>query len=315
MITSVLGSLLSAVIYVKVRGGSEREGKAPESTEKFALSWRRRRRARPSKRFTMPYCKGPSPRIFIYDIPQSLLSRPTPWRLVYDVGAWIRNSPHWERQGDCADYFFVPMHPENVANGRMTGDASFARLYAYIRETWPYWNRTVDEGTARHFHMLPCDHGPGDCGYDRPLIPNKWSPGVHSLAEQNQRNHVVGFHNRSDANYIRRTWGGLWEQLNPASPSRLVFYLVYNGAADQLRSKIGQCRSCFHHGLDVRAHPASTHPCLGTSVWNLAGSHGQRTPCKHACMRAARRAQAVCRPHAARADSCCADPATDARGA
>ena len=118
----------------------------------------------------MPHCSaGPSPRIFIYDIPRSLLSRPTPWRLVYDVGAWIRKSPHWERHGDCADYFFVPMHPENMINGRMTGDASFARLYAYIRETWPYWNRTVDAGTARHFHLLPCDHGPGDCGYGQLL--------------------------------------------------------------------------------------------------------------------------------------------------
>ena len=118
----------------------------------------------------MPHCSaGPSPRIFICDIPRSLLSRPTPWRLVYDVGAWIRKSPHWERHGDCADYFFVPMHPENMINGRMTGDASFARLYAYIRETWPYWNRTVDAGTARHFHLLPCDHGPGDCGYGQLL--------------------------------------------------------------------------------------------------------------------------------------------------
>ena len=281
--------------------------------EKFALWWRRRVRA--SKRFTMPYCKGPSPRIFIYDIPQSLLSRPTPWRLVYDVGAWIRNSPHWERQGDCADYFFVPMHPENVANGRMTGDASFARLYAHIHKTWPYWNRTVDEGTARHFHMLPCDHGPGDCGYDRPLIPNKWSPGVHSLAEQNQRNHVVGFHNRSDANFIRRTWGGLWEQLNPASPSRLIFYLVYNGAADQLRSKIGQCRSCFHHGLDVRATPpAHTHASARRCGISRDLTASARA-CTHACTHAARRALAVRRPHAACADSCCADPATDARGA
>ena len=69
----------------------------------------------------------------------------------------------------CADYFFVPMRPENMVNGRMTGDASFARLYAYIRETWPYWNRTVDAGTARHFHLLPCVHGPGDCGYGQLL--------------------------------------------------------------------------------------------------------------------------------------------------
>ena len=208
----------------------------------------------------MTRCSGPSPRIFVYDIPRSLLDRPTHWRLVSGIGEWIRNSPHWERQGDCADFFFVPMHPENMVNHRMVGDASFARLYAYIRETWPYWNRTVDEGTARHFQVLPCDHGPGDCGYDRPLIPNKWTPG-HSLVEQNQRNRVSGFLNRSDAEYIRRTWGGQWEQLNPASPSRLVFNLVYNGWADQLRSKSGHCRSCFHHGLDVSATPARLHAC------------------------------------------------------
>ena len=255
----------------------------------------------------MPQCPpGPSPRIFIYDIPQSLLRRPTPWRLVYDVGAWIRKSPHWERQGDCADYFFVPMHPENMVNGRMTGDASFARLYAYIRETWPYWNRTVDAGTARHFHMLPCDHGPGDCGYDRPLIPNKWSPGMHSLVQQNQRNHVVGFLNRSDANYIRRTWGGMWEQLNPSSPARLVFYLVYNGWADQLRSKVGQCRSCFHAGLDVRATPpahthvaARAHPSCNTHLTPIA----------------LRRSADLMQPVLTLSFFFCADPATDARGA
>ena len=248
---------------------------------------------------TMPHCSaGPSPRIFIYDIPESLLSRPTQWRLVYDVGAWIRNSPHWERQGDCADYFFVPMHPKNMANGRMTGDANFARLYAYIRETWPYWNRTVDEGTARHFHMLPCDHGPGDCGYDRPLIPNKWSPGMHSLVEQNQRNHVVGFLNQSDATYIRKTWGGMWEQLNPASPSRLVFYLVYNGWADQLRSQIGQCRSCFHAGLDVRATPpAASHARTHMPARACTRLHAPARACTRAPYAALRlSAQTSCGP-------------------
>jgi len=204
------------------------------------------------------YCRSQvSPRIFIYDVPRSLLPRPTGWRLVHDVGVWIRSSRYWEPDGDCADYLFVPMHPDGMVNGRLVGDASFARLYSYIRQTWPYWNRSVDDGVARHFHLLPCDHGPGDCGYDRPLIPSKWSPGP-SVAEQNRRNNVRSFKDPSDADFIRRTWGSGWEFLNPASPSRLVFYLMYNGWADQLRTNTGHCRNCFQHGLDVRG-AAHTH--------------------------------------------------------
>lgn len=198
------------------------------------------------------------------------------WRLVADVGEWIRKSPHWESQGDCADYFFVPMHPENMVKGRKTGDVNFARLYKYIREEWPYWNRTVDAGTARHFHLLPCDHGPGDCGYDQPLIPNKWSPG-YPLVEQNRRNQVFRM-NQSDANFIRREWGGRWEHLNPASPARLVFYLEYNGWADQLRTKSGVCRNCFQHGLDVRDTYAKHDPAPVTQrrpgvSMGLTGQH------------------------------------------
>lgn len=199
-----------------------------------------------------PSCTGPSPRIFVYDgIPRTLLPKPVGWRLLNDVGVWMRNSPHYEPLGECADYFFVPMHPENMVENRMVGDYNMARLYAYIRERWPFWNQSVEAGTARHFHLLPCDHGPGDCAYDRPLIPNKWSPG-ESLVQQNRRNNVNAFKYKAGADFIRRAWGSGWEHLNPASPQRLVFYLTYNGWPDQLRSNSGHCRNCFQHGLDVR---------------------------------------------------------------
>ena len=201
------------------------------------------------------------PRVYVYNLPRSVLPRPIGWRLVNELGFMIQESPHNERDGECADYFFVPMHPDNLVQGRVTGDASVARVFQYIRMTWPYFNRSVAEGRARHFWLLPCDHGPGDCAYDRPVYPDKWSPGVMSKADQNRKNQVRGFLNPSDADWIRSTWGSEWELLNPASPSRLVFFLVYNGWADQLRTGSGHCRNCFLHGLDIRMPTPEGHEC------------------------------------------------------
>ena len=201
------------------------------------------------------------PRIFIYDLPRHIMPRPQGWRLVNELGFMIQESAHLERDGECAHYFFVPMHPNNVVQGRVTGDANVARAFDYIRMTWPYWNRSVAEGRPRHFQLLPCDHGAGDCAYDRPVYPNKWSPGVMTKADQNRKNQVRNFANQSDADYIRRTWGSGWEYLNPASPSRLVIFLVYNGWADQLRANSGHCRNCFHHGLDIRLPTPEGHEC------------------------------------------------------
>ena len=46
------------------------------------------------------------------------MPKPVSWRLVSEVGMWIQDSAHYEPDGECADYFFVPMYPDNVVNGR-----------------------------------------------------------------------------------------------------------------------------------------------------------------------------------------------------
>ena len=132
-----------------------------------------------------------------------------------------------------------------------------ARIFHYLRSRWPWWNRTADAGQARHVLLLPGDHGPGDTGYDRPIYPHKWSP-TDSDAAQDRRNHVW---NGSHAAEIRRLWGAGWEALNPASPGRLVLFLLYSGWADQLTSQRGHCLNCFTHGLDVRLPSYAAHTC------------------------------------------------------
>ena len=217
-----------------------------------------------------PHCNSaaPSPRIFIYEnlhrvpggapsetgVPRNLLPPPNLWRNSRHVTDWVRASAHNELDGDCADFFLLPGYPPNRFG---EGDLGIARLFDHLRRTWPHWNRTVAAGTARHLWMLPCDHGPGDCGYDRPLLPNKYTTErPRCSAGPSQRCSTSA---RAE---IERLWGGgRWEQLNPASPERLVISLQFNGWADYYRGQNGHCVSCFAHGLDVRLPTPESHLC------------------------------------------------------
>ena len=102
--------------------------------------------------------------------------------------------------------------------------------------------------------LLPCDHGPGDCGWDRPILPFKYWP------HKNPKNNF-GPPTSEAAAEIRRVWGADWELINPASPRRLLFFLQYNGWADQLQNTRGLCINCFQAGLDVRLPTPEDHSC------------------------------------------------------
>ena len=91
------------------------------------------------------------------------------------LNSWVRASGHHEVDGDCADYFLVPTHPEGGSVKPTTGDRATAALFSHLRVRWPYWNRSAAAGEARHFWLLPCDHGPGDCAYSRPIRPLKYT--------------------------------------------------------------------------------------------------------------------------------------------
>ena len=207
------------------------------------------------------------PRLHVYSsIP--MLPPPNPWRMNEALVRWILSSVYHEPNGDCADYFLIPMFPKNIdslQNMKALGDAGMARVFGYVRQQWPWWNQTVLAGQARHILLLPGDHGPGDTGFDRPIFPHKWSPHPN-LKEQNRRNHVCagtatkGCIHPDLADEIRSTWGAHWEQLNPASPSRVVIFLLYSGWADQLVHESGSCINCFVQGLDVRMPSPEVRP-------------------------------------------------------
>ena len=107
--------------------------------------------------------------------------------------------------GNCADYFYIPhFPPSRDANGRDVGDAQVTRIFSHIRSRYPFWNRTLRAGQARHFALLPCDHGPGDCAFDRPLRPHKYSGrGAFNPVRWARAGNP-------QAREIERTWGGPW---------------------------------------------------------------------------------------------------------
>ena len=149
---------------------------------------------------------APSPRVYVYHLPRASFAPATSyWRNARALVSWVTGSAHHESDGDCADYYLVPTHPVKRLN--VSRDVLVGRLFGHIRATWPWWNRTVRAGEARHLWLLPCDHGPGDCAYSRPLVPFKYSLP------------------RSAKDEVHRTWGVGWEALNPASPARLVITL------------------------------------------------------------------------------------------
>jgi hypothetical protein len=118
----------------------------------------------------------------------------------------------------------------------------------------------VERGLARHFWLLPGDHGAGDSAYSRPAFPNKYS-GPRPRRRPGGQGSPPTATGESVEQYVWRTWGKAWEALNPASPSRLLFSLTYHGVADGLTSSTGHCLICFHPGLDIRLPQPENHEC------------------------------------------------------
>ena len=208
----------------------------------------------------------PRPRVYVYELPPQLLPPPQPWRQVRALKVWVEASRFYEPNPFCADYFLVPSHPQNrelSPDGTKqleVGDLRVAEAFGYIRDRYPFWNKTVRAGTPRHLMLLPCDHGPGDCAFSRPNVPYKhagWTmDGRHPGSRWWQRSSHA--HGAAD---IERTWGESWEYLNPASPARLVIFLMFNGWTDQLRARDGACLNCFAPGLDIRLPSPEGHEC------------------------------------------------------
>ena len=219
----------------------------------------------PSQRCDKPVAELPRPRVYVYELPPHLLPPPTSWRHVFALKVWVEGSRFYETNPFCADYFLVPSHPSNrelridQPGHDDVGDLRMARAFGYIRDRFPFWNRTVRASVARHMLLLPCDHGPGDCAYTRPSVPYKYAPWAADPKDARRwwpkKSHAFG------ASEIESSWGESWEFLNPASPARLVIFLLFNGWSDGLRSPDGGCLNCFAPGLDIRLPTPESHEC------------------------------------------------------
>ena len=131
----------------------------------------------------------------------------------------IRKSSHHTTNGECADYFLL----HNYAGAQSS--AFMVKLMSRVSREYPFFNRTYRTGPVRHFFLTPCDHGPGDCMYDRNGPPN-----VNEL-------------------------GGAvpWRAIDPQSPHRRIGFFTLNGA-------IG-AHNHFQRHLDIRIPAFDTHQC------------------------------------------------------
>ncbi|KAG8463354.1 hypothetical protein KFE25_004865 [Diacronema lutheri] len=167
---------------------------------------------------------APRPRVHVYDLPLEFRRPGNNWRGPPLVIRRLQASAFHERDGRCADFFLLPHF------GGKPDEPKVIRMFAHVARAWPYWNATVTERRARHIMQLPCDHGPFDCNFERPVEPGK------------QPLSALG--------------------INPADPDRLVLFFVFNGAADR--------RTRFAHGTDVRLPTPHKHLCGPLCSYHLA---------------------------------------------
>eukprot|EP00899_Mesostigma_viride_P004458 jgi/Mesvir1/14012/Mv21628-RA.1 len=176
--------------------------------------------------YISPVTNAVSPRIYIYDLPRKFTDG-----CFWGFGCErfrnrVRDSRYHTTDGDNADYYLIP-HKEPIPQDLII------EMFDYIRHTWPFFNATKAKRQARHMMILECEHGPGDCSFDRPLRMNK--PGSK-----------------------------LPDDINPANPERNVMFLTLNGVADMF-NRHGQtahdCLDCFERSKDIQLVTHNNHLC------------------------------------------------------
>ncbi|KAK3269788.1 hypothetical protein CYMTET_21785 [Cymbomonas tetramitiformis] len=160
-------------------------------------------------------------KIFIYpDIPTHL-TQGCHWDTCHIFQRRLLESPFLTDNPDEADYFYIP-HPAPFKS-----ESALLELLEYVKTHWPYWNRHVEAGLARHLISFPCEHGPGDCAFDRPIGLGRLPP-----------------------------------DLNPASPSRTLIHLTLNSIRDGADMGQDSCAfSCFQKGKDIQLSTPQKHLC------------------------------------------------------
>jgi hypothetical protein len=112
--------------------------------------------------------------------------------------------------------------------GGPVSDKKVLALFDRLATDYPHWNRTYASGPVRHLLISPCDHGPGDCMYDRKPRDD-------------------GFLDDRPGAVVR------WQDVDFRSAKRRVAMLTLNGAAGPV--------NYFQPRLDLRLPAFDNHQC------------------------------------------------------
>jgi hypothetical protein len=134
-----------------------------------------------------------------------------------------------------------------------------AAKLAYVRETWPYWNRSLARaraGSPRHVLSLLGERGAGDAFGAAAAPPASYARvalGRHDLHSHDL--HSRDLHSRGPGSRdLAAQWhGGLGADIAPSSVRRGWLSLTLNGMDDAIPS--GRCHVCFRPGVDVVVPP------------------------------------------------------------
>ena len=165
-------------------------------------------------------CDAREPTMYLYDNPLPSWDMDSDWRFssLRDV---VHGSGHRVADGSCADYHLVS---NQIMRDGSRSTARVVRSFEELARRHAFWNESVASGRVSHLVLSPCDHGPGDCMYDRKVPFRRTTPATVVPVE-----------------------------LNPASRLRKVAFVGPSGMPG----------SPTHHipGLDVRLPQDEQHQC------------------------------------------------------
>ena len=113
-------------------------------------------------------------------------------------------------------------------------------LFERLAREFPFWNATREReaggGPPSHFLISPCDHGPGDCMFERGVHPDLDHEDAASVALR-----------RGAPRLVR------WDEIDPTRSSRRLAFLMLNGDQGHVTR--------FRQGHDIRLPASDSHQC------------------------------------------------------
>lgn len=172
------------------------------------------------------------PKIHVYDIPQQHMTCEYFRACKKMVGA-LKKSRYYAKDPSDADFFIIPY---TMKRGGVRSNSALVDMFEWIRVTYPpYLANSIDEPDTvgpTHFIFTLCDHGPGDCLYERPIT--SMTP-------------YFAKYPHYSANNMRRKIG----------------FITLNGLRDGVdgNSPRDTCLVCFIRGIDIRIPQPEEHEC------------------------------------------------------